>query len=184
MSTVGIYAGSYDPFTYGHLSVVRGALKVFDHVLIAIGTNPKKKGLFEPKERLNMISEYLEHAHADEPDVYKSSDNQKVMCSMAIFSGLLIDFAQQEHWTKEGLSGKCTIVRGLRAVSDFEQEMAIADANRRQCSGIQTVFIPAESDNAFVSSSTVKELALYDNSDLSHYVSPTVAKRLKAALKP
>lgn len=179
---IGIYAGSYDPFTYGHLSVVRGALKVFDHVLIAVGTNPKKKGLFVAEERVDMIREYLEHAHADEPDVYKSSDNAP-KCSVMCFDGLLIDFARRKRWTTEELAGRCAIVRGLRAVSDFEQEMAIADANRRQCEDIQTVFIPAEANDAFVSSSTVKELALYDSSDLSYYVSHTVAKRLKEALR-
>jgi len=170
---VGIYAGSYDPFTYGHLSVVEGALKVFDRVIIAIGVNPKKKGLFPIEERKAMIRNTLQLADNETPGVF-SSFGGAVKVEVTHFEGLLIDFAQIKH--------PSTIVRGLRAVSDFEQEMSIADANRKQCSEVQTIFIPAEARHAFVSSSTVKELALYPGSDLSPYVTDDVAKKLREAL--
>jgi len=165
---VGIYAGSYDPFTYGHLSVVRGACKVFDHVIIAIGVNSRKAGVFKPEQRRTLIEDYLDRAMIDESGLARK-------CSIDIFEGLLIEYARTHEFS--------TLIRGLRAVSDFEAEMAIADANRKQEPTIQTIFIPAEADNAFVSSSTVKELALYEGSNLSPYVSDTVAEELRRALR-
>jgi len=174
---IGIYAGSYDPFTFGHLSVVRGACKVFDRVVIAIGTNIHKEGLFARMERQEMVLEYLQVAQDTEADIFTYGKGAAKV-SVSHFNGLLSDFVKV-YSVRDRLS----IVRGLRAVSDFEQEMAIADANRRQCPEVQTVFIPAESDRAFVSSSTVKELAMYENSDLSHYVLPSVGKKLKKRLK-
>lgn len=166
MSTVGIYAGSYDPFTYGHLSVVRGALQVFDKVVIAIGINPTKGGLFSAIERRELIEDTLK---AGSP---VGIDFARIQIER--FQGLLINYAQTIP--------DSVLVRGLRAVSDFEQEMAIADANRKQAP-IQTIFIPAEAQHAFVSSSTVKELALYPDSDISAYVTDYVGEQLRAALK-
>lgn len=170
---VGIYAGSYNPFTYGHLSVVEGALRVFDHVIIAIGHNPAKKGLFTPEQRESMIRTYLEHA-SSESDLYTGHNFGKPRVSVEIFQGLLSDFAKNHNGT---------IVRGLRALNDFETEMSIADANRKQAPGVQTIFIPAEGPFAYVSSSVVKELAGYPGSDISHYVNDETATALRKALK-
>ena len=174
-TAIGIYAGSYDPFTYGHLSVVRGACKVFDHVIIAIGVNSRKRGLFTPTHRQELILEYLREAGEKEPEIFKSSQGHE-KCSVSIFEGLLIGYAKDKR--------PCALVRGLRAVSDFESEMAIAHANRTQESSIQTIFIPAEANDAFVSSSTVRELALFEGSKLNTFVNELTATALRTALKP
>lgn len=162
-----IYAGSFDPFTFGHAAVVTGAVKAFGRVRIAIGVNPKKKGLFSVEERIALIHSYT-YMLVVRPDV-------------ASFTGLFVDYC-----TKVALEENLrpVLVRGLRAVSDFEQEMAIADANHRLAPGFQTVFIPTEAERAFVSSSVVKEIAsnTKDPTRLAPYVTPTVAQSLMEKL--
>jgi len=163
--SLGIYAGSFDPFTLGHVSILRGALKVFDQVIVAIGVNSAKNGTFSKDERVEIIEEYLK-------------EFALIRASVLTFDGLLIDYCQ-----KVKRPGVCpTIIRGLRAVSDFEQEMAIADINHKMDPNIQTVFIPAEAPHVYVSSSTAKELARHskDLSRLSQYVLPSVAEKLIA----
>ncbi len=154
-----VYAGSFDPFTFGHLPIAMGAIKIFGSVTIAIGNNPRKKSLFTHEEKVETILDYFEQ--------------QETVPNIVSFEGLLVDFCRT-------LPGKVVLIRGLRAVSDFEQEMAIADANRRMAPQIQTIFIPTEADRAFISSSTVKEIARYAKSaaSLAPYVPPSVAKRL------
>lgn len=174
---VGVYAGSYDPFTYGHLSVVRGACRVFDDIVIAVGHNPNKhtSGLFTPEQRLSMIESYLREAEQRDPETFLV-DGDHPRCRVQIFDArqLLIDFARTLQ--------PCALIRGLRAVTDFEAEMGIADANRRQEPTIQTVFIPAQADAAFISSSIVKELAMFPDSRLDHYVNAQTEKALRSAM--
>lgn len=175
---VGVYAGSYDPFTYGHLSVVRGACRVFDDIVIAVGHNPNKTtGLFSPDERLSMIESYVREAEERDPQTFLV-DGERSRCRVQIFDSrqLLIDFARTLQ--------PCALIRGLRVVTDFEAEMGIADANRRQDPSIQTVFIPAEADAAFISSSTAKELAMFPGSNLKHYVNRGTEEALRQALQP
>lgn len=151
-----IYAGSFDPFTKGHLSVAKGAYKAFGNLTIAIGINKSKTGWFSITDRMLIINEYFK--------------NDKSKPRVVSFEGLLADFCKNYS--------NPVIVRGLRAVSDFEQEMAIADANRRLA--VPTVFIPTEASLAYISSSMAKEIARYSKnfSDLEPYVIPSVAHRL------
>jgi pantetheine-phosphate adenylyltransferase len=164
--TTGIYAGSFDPFTHGHLSVLNGALAVFEKVHVAIGVNSGKAPTFTPARRHDFIQSYLK----DHPD--------KGRVTVVNFEGLLVSYC-----ASLAISGtKVAIVRGLRAVSDFEAEMAIADANARLVPEIPTVFIPTPADRAFISSSVVKELASHGASFevlTKHYVTSEVAHILR-----
>jgi len=159
-----IYAGSFDPFTFGHAAVVSGAIKAFGRVRVAIGVNPKKKGLFTVEERSELIQSYKVMFKKEAFDV-------------ASFQGLFVDYC-----TRVAIEERVTpvLVRGLRAVSDFEQEMAIADANHRLSPDFQTIFIPTEAERAFVSSSVVKEIAsnTKEPAKLIPYVTIPVAEKL------
>lgn len=176
---LAIYAGSFDPFTYGHLSVLRGALKAFDRVVVGIGHNSAKKRTFDLVEREEIIRDYVE-THM--PNALKPGGQVEVTS----FEGLLVDFCKtrlnQRVWPElpESIPDSLSIVRGLRAVSDFEQEMGVADANRRLNSLFQTLFIPTEADLAFCSSSIVRELASHKSWEaLRSYVLPSVIDRFK-----
>jgi len=169
--SLGVYAGSFDPFTFGHLSILNGALKVFDRVIVAVGVNSAKKGLFENDERMAIIVEYLK-------------EFQCAGATVDSFEGLLIDYC--DRMRTPGVYP--TIIRGLRAVSDFEQEMAIADINHKMDPTIQTIFIPAEAPHVYVSSSTAKELVKHaKDSDtaarLEHYVLPSVALKMHSKIR-
>jgi pantetheine-phosphate adenylyltransferase len=162
--TIAVYAGSFDPFTHGHESIVRGAFAAFDEVIVAIGVNSKKAPLFSTEERTQFVKSYFK------PRTIR----------VVSFEGLLVKYC-------ESLGEGVVIVRGLRAVSDFEIEMAIADANKRLDPTIQTVFIPSPAVHAFVSSSVVRELALVGASELDlsqNYVTPEVARALRERLCP
>lgn len=179
---VAVYAGSFDPFTCGHYSVLEGALRAFDKVIVAIGRNSNKKGLFTPEERVEIVKDYI-----------TSYGWFPRRVDVVIFEGLLVEFCKKAYLDLDGegeAPERVTIVRGLRAVSDFEVEMSIADANRRLHPEFQTVFIPTEADKAFISSSTAKEIArnlpdssLNPSKALAPYVLPTVAMRLVQALQ-
>lgn len=173
---VAIYAGSLDPFTKGHLSILQGAAKVFDHVIVAIGVNSNKKPLFSLKEREEIIHTYLNDEVWDRRPQVRS------------FSGLLINFCREvrnlpvDSAIGADVPDSVSIVRGLRALSDLESEMAIADANRRLDPRIPTVFIPTVADLAYVSSSIVREIASHKPEAplLYHYVNNLTANRLLA----
>lgn len=179
---VGVYAGSFDCFTWGHYSVLEGALKAFDKVIVVIGRNSSKKCLFTPEERVEIVKEYI-----------TSYGWFPHRVDVRIFDGLLVEFCSKVYLDLDGegeAPDRVTIVRGLRAVSDFEAEMSIADANRRLSPQFQTIFIPTEADKAFISSSTVKEIArnladsaLKPSAALAPYVIPSVALRLIQALQ-
>lgn len=153
---VALYAGSFDPLTNGHLDIVSRARRLADRVVVAILENDSKKALFTVEERLAMIREII----GDDPAVPVRS-----------FSGLLVDFAKQ--------SGATLIVRGLRAVSDYEYELQMALMNRRLAPAIETVFLMAKEEYSYVSSRLVKEVARL-RGDLSGLVPPPVLKRLAA----
>lgn len=162
IKAVAIYAGSYDPFTYGHYAIAEAARKMFGSVIIAVGKNRSKSGLFSPEARLQIAKSYW-------PKAVKS-------VRFTSFSGLLADFC--EEWAGD----QAVIIRGLRMVSDFESEMTIAAANRK-LSGVQTVFIPTLPDIAFVSSSVVREIAAYAKTTkpLLEYVNSSTAEALRVA---
>lgn len=155
-----IYPGSFDPITYGHEDIVRRTLDFCGHVTVAVGhraTQPKA-GLFTIEERVAMI----EHVFADEERV-----------DVAAFSGLLVDFAAER--------GVRLIVRGLRAVSDFEYEFQMALMNRSLDPNIETLFLAPDSRYSYLSASLVREIASLDG-DVSNFVAPHVQERLAAKL--
>jgi pantetheine-phosphate adenylyltransferase len=181
---LAIYAGSFDPFTRGHLEVLRGAAKSFDRVLLAVGINRRKPGFLDPTERVILIQEVLAEQHFQ-----REIARPPEVCT---FEGLLIDLCETrlhrpvELGPTETRPDSVSIVRGLRAVSDFEVEMGIADANRRLNGRFQTVFIPTPAEMAFVSSSTVRELLSFKVSDshLMPYLTPAAIKHLRGPRWP
>lgn len=154
MSARAVCPGSFDPVTHGHLDVIHRAAEIFDHVTVACMRNvSKKSSLFGLDERLAMLEE-----------VTAELENVE----LAVFKGLLVDFARDR--------GINVIVKGLRAVSDFEYELQMAQMNR-SIGGIETMFLSASPDHSFLSSSLVKEVARFGG-DVTDFVPPVVAKRL------
>jgi pantetheine-phosphate adenylyltransferase len=149
-----IYAGSFDPVTNGHLDVLSRAAKVFDEIVVAVADNSEKRGLFTPEERVGLLKE----ATADLSNVRVTQ-----------FHGLLVEFAKRES--------ACAIVRGLRAVSDFEFEFQMALMNRRLEPALETFFLMPKEEYSYVSSRLVKEVASLGG-DVSVFVPPVVAKAL------
>ena len=149
--------GSFDPATFGHLDIVRRASRLFDEVVVAVGTNVSKNRLFDADERIAMMRQ----ACADLANV-----------SVEGFTGLVTAFCVERDVT--------AIVKGLRAASDFDYELQMAQMNS-SLSGIETVFIPTSPDRGFVSSSLVKEVAGFGG-DVSAFVPDFVHARLKARL--
>ena len=150
--------GSFDPITRGHEDIVRRALRFAERVVVAVAhrSTPPKRGLFDVEERLELIRSVF----ADEPRV-----------EAAEFEGLLVDFARRR--------GARLVVRGLRAVTDFEYEFQLALMNRELAPELETVFLATEADKAFLSASLVREIASLGG-DVSRFVSPAVLERLRA----
>jgi pantetheine-phosphate adenylyltransferase len=147
--------GSFDPPTNGHINVIERAARLFDHVVVGILANPGKEPLFSVEEREEMLAEAIAHI-----------DNVEI----ETFSGLLVDFA-----TERDLS---VIVKGLRAVSDFEYELQMAQMNSALSPGLDTIFVTTMPSWAFLSSSLVKQVARYGGS-VDGLVPPGVSKALK-----
>ena len=158
MTKLAIYPGSFDPVTNGHLDVLKRALKIFDKVIIAVGENPNKKYLFSVKERKDMLE--------------KSTKGLNV--EIDHFSGLLIEFAKKKKAN--------AIVRGLRAVSDFDYEFQTALMNRKLDSKIETIFIMTRGMYSYLSASIVKEAASL-GARLNGMVPAYVEKKLKQKFK-
>ena len=154
---IGIYPGSFDPLTYGHLDIIERATKICDRLIVGILINSAKKSLFDLEERI----EILKHC-CNEYD-----KNIEVIS----FGGLLVDYCSHNDIS--------FIIRGLRAVSDFEYEITLASINRRLAANVETVFLMARDENLFVSSSLVKEVAMYKG-DISTLVPPYVAEKIRA----
>ena len=154
--TVAVYAGTFDPLTCGHEDIARRAAKIFDQVIVAIAASEKKKPLFALAERIEIARETL----ADLPNVEVKG-----------FSSLLMQFADQEK--------AHVVVRGLRAVSDFDYEFQLAGMNRDLYPEIETVFMTPGEQYMFISATLVREIAAFGG-DVSKFVSPRVAARLKS----
>lgn len=154
-----IYAGSFDPITNGHIDIVRRAKTVFDEVHIGVIHNPDKKSLFSIEERISLI---------------RSIFDGEAGIQVEGFTGLLVDYAQKIEIF--------TIVRGLRAVSDFDYEFQMALMNRKLNQNIDTVFLMTAARFSYLSSSLVKQLAQYD-ADISSLVPETVQQALKGKAK-
>lgn len=156
---IAVYPGSFDPITLGHLDIIKRAVKLFDHVRVGIGINPKKASTFNADERAELIKEActehdlpLERLHVD------------------AYKGLVYDYAKQ--------AGAIAIVRGLRALTDFEFELQFAHVIKRMCPSIEPVFMMTAEDNSYVSSSLVKEIAQHGG-DISSFVPACVEEALK-----
>jgi pantetheine-phosphate adenylyltransferase len=152
---VAIYPGSFDPLTNGHLSLIQRGLQMFDRVIVAVAFNPKKVPLFTVEERRQLI-----HEACPDPRVEVDS-----------FQGLLVEYAKRR--------GVTVLLRGLRAVSDFEYEFQLANMNRKLAPGIETVFMMTGEDYFYISSQLVREVASLGG-DVEGLVPPSVLARLKA----
>lgn len=152
---IAIYPGSFDPITKGHLDIIERSAKIFDQVIVVIMRNERKKYLFSEKERLAMIREACQHL-----------DN--VICDAG--EGLSVRYAKSK--------GACAMIRGIRAVQDYEYELQTATANMLLDPEIETCFFMAKPEYSFLSSSTVKEIASYQG-DVDRFVDPYVEKKLK-----
>lgn len=156
--TVAIYPGLFDPITNGHVSIIESGLVCFERLTVAVLRNPKKQALFSVEERVEMIRGLF----ADRPNVEVDS-----------FDGLLVDYCRKKN--------SRVVLRGLRAVADFEYELQMANMNRHLNEKVETVFLMANDAYFYVSSNIVKEAAMLGG-DVSRLVPPSVAERLRAKL--
>lgn len=132
-----LFPGSFDPFTLGHMDILRSALKMFDKVIVAVGYNSAKSGFFNPDLRVRIIQ-----------DAIVGMENVEV-CS---YRGLTVDFCKEKE--------ACCIIRGLRTTTDFEMESVIAQANRKMNPDIMSIFIPAGHEYSFISSTVVRDVLI------------------------
>jgi pantetheine-phosphate adenylyltransferase len=153
-----IYPGSFDPLTNGHLAIIQRGLKVFDRLVVAVANNPEKRPLFTAAERKVMIADAI----GDDPRVEVDS-----------FDTLLVDYVRRR--------GIHTVLRGLRAVSDFEYEFQIANMNRHLLPDLETVFVMTGEDYFFVSARLVREVATFGG-DVAAFVPPNVLESLRVKL--
>lgn len=152
---IGVYPGTFDPITNGHLDIIKRASNIFDKLYVLVAINLQKKTMFSIDERIELIKEVLK----DIPNVEVTSSQL-----------LTVDFAKQV--------GANAMVRGLRMVSDFEYELQLATFNKHLNNDIETVFIMSSHEYSFLSSSSVKEMAMY-SSDISPFVPNMVANALR-----
>ena len=158
MPRTAIYPGSFDPLTNGHLAIIQRGLKVFDRLVVAVANNPQKTPLFTAEERKSLIRDAL------------GTDTRVEVDS---FDALLVDYARAK--------GVHTVLRGLRAVSDFEYEFQLANMNRNLLPDFESVFVMTGEDYFFVSARLVREVATFGG-DVSAFVPPNVLQALKKKL--
>jgi pantetheine-phosphate adenylyltransferase len=159
---VGLYPGSFDPITNGHIDIIKRSLRVVDKLVIGIAVNVGKTGLFSLKERENLVTSDIKKLGLEEVVEVKS------------FEGLLVNYAKE-------IDAKL-IIRGLRAVTDFEYEFQMTGMNSRLDSNIETVFLMASENQQFISSRLVKEIFMFGG-DISSFVSSNVLKEMKLQKK-
>ena len=150
-----IYPGTFDPITFGHIDVAERAAELFDKVIVAVSEGSSKNTLFPVNERIEMI---------------KKSISGKQNIEVSSFKGLLVDYAKSQN--------ACAVVRGLRAISDFEYEFQMALTNRKIAENISTVFLMPNEKYTYLNSTLVKEIAKF-NGDISSFVPKFVLKKLK-----
>ena len=161
MKVKAVYPGSFDPITYGHIDIIERGLKLFDKIVVAILVNPHKTPLFSVEERLELIKESVKHL-----------DNSRIEVSS--FSGLLVDYVKK-------IEAKA-ILRGIRAISDFEYEFQMALTNRKLLKEVDTVFMMPDERYSYLSANLVREVASFGG-DISHFVPVHVAEKLKEKFK-
>ncbi len=154
---IGIYPGSFDPVTLGHLDIISRAVKVFDHLIVAVMVNPQKHCSFTAEERITLIREAVQ------------DDNIEVVA----FDGLLADYAKMRQAT--------AIVKGLRALSDFEYEFQMALTNKKLNPMLDTLFLATSAEYMFLSSSMVKQVASFGG-DISAFVPPSILQEIQERL--
>lgn len=159
MANIVLYPGTFDPITNGHFDLIQRASKLFDTVIVAVAQSRGKEPLFSVSERISLIEQII-----------KGIPNVQV-CG---FSGLLVDFAKQKKAS--------VLLRGLRAVSDFEYEFQLANMNRRLAPDIESLFLTPSEQNSFISSSLVREIAALGG-DISEFVPSEVKRALEIRLK-
>jgi pantetheine-phosphate adenylyltransferase len=159
MSKIAVYPGSFDPITNGHLDVIERAARMFDRVIVAVAVNPDKKPLFPANERMAMARESVRRLKNVEVDD---------------FDGLLVDYAKR--------NGATVVVRGLRAVSDFEFEFQMALMNRKLNPRVETIFLMPKDEYTFISSRLVREIAELGG-DVSDFVPAVVQSALRKRLR-
>lgn len=152
--TKAIYPGSFDPLTFGHLDIIKRSAKIVDELYVAVLVNSAKKSLFSIEERVNMLRELL-----------AEYDNVKVES----FQGLTVDYAKEKEAT--------IIVRGLRAITDFDYELQIAQMNRTIFNEVDTMFLTTSLEYAYLSSTVVREVASYGG-DISHFVPESIIPKI------
>lgn len=157
MRRLAIYPGTFDPITYGHLDILERALKLFDHIIVTIAINPSKSPLFSMEERADLIR--------------KSCKEKNINGTVSVegFDGLLVNYAREKK--------AVAIIRGLRAVSDFEYELQMALMNRRLADEITTVFMMPHEKHTYLNSTIVKEVARLGG-DVSNFVPGVVEAEL------
>jgi pantetheine-phosphate adenylyltransferase len=156
---IGIYPGSFDPLTNGHLDIIERSKQICDKLIVAVAVNSAKKSLFTMDERLEMLREC-------------GRSCEKCKIEVVMFDGLLVDYCTANHVN--------FIIRGLRAIVDFEYEYAIALMNQRLAPQIETIFMMSRGEYSFISSNMVKEVASYGG-DVSTLVPQFVQEKLKSA---
>ena len=157
---IAIYPGSFDPVTLGHLDIIRRASVMFDRLIVAVMHNQNKKPAFTAEERV----EFLKRTTADLPNVELES-----------FDGLLADYARQQ--------GACTLVKGLRAVTDFEYEFQMALTNKKLYPNLETLFLTTDIQYMYLSSSVVRQVASFGG-DISEFVCPELLEDIQKRLAP
>ena len=160
MERICVYPGSFDPVTVGHLDVIERAARLFDRVIVAVMHNPAKRGSFTVEERTALIRRSA-----------AGMDNVTVDA----WDGLLVDYVRK--------TGACAVVRGLRAVSDFENEMVMAQVNAQLLPGMETVFLMTKPEHGCVSSSVVREAASF-GADISAFVPEPIVQDVQAHFRP
>ncbi len=156
MAKIAVYPGTFDPITHGHTDLVRRALNVFDEIIVGVAAHPQKAPVFDLQQRVDLANEVFE----DLPSV--------TVCG---FDGLLVKFAKNK--------GAVAVLRGLRAVSDFEFEFQLASINRHLDPTLESIFLTPAEQFSFISSSIVREVASLGG-EISKYVHPCVEQALKA----
>lgn len=156
---IGVYPGTFDPITHGHTDIIRRSLRVFDVVVVAVAPNPDKHPLFSLAERLDMV---------------KLATKDLLHVKVTSFEGLLVDYVQQV--------GAHAVIRGLRAISDFEHEFQMALVNRKLARNVETVFLMPSEEYSYLSSTIIKDVAKHGGS-LTQFLHPEVAQRLQNRIK-
>lgn len=156
---IGIYPGTFDPITHGHTDIITRSLRVFDKVVVAVAPNPSKHPLFNLDERLEMVKLVMKDLGQVE---------------VTAFEGLLVDYVEQ--------SGAHAIIRGLRAISDFEHEFQMALINRKLAKRVETVFLMPSEEYSYLSSTIIKDVASHGGS-LTEFLHPEVARQLQKRIR-